>query len=191
MRRAGTARSPASWASASATEPLEGADTFALATVHPLWRGSLRADLREPLLRGMAAVRESLGRAPIALCTLISDFDTDGLSERIADIASVVEPREAKAAAQAAGERAAAGLLRDRPTWRLLDGKAGSRSFMDRGFPAHDAGCKLGDGSGIDFAYVRIWAMARTDCDDPLAGLLATLPLEPEFVRFFLETGSE
>ncbi|MBV9881615.1 MAG: hypothetical protein JO276_01245, partial [Sphingomonadaceae bacterium] len=45
-------------------------------------------------------------------------------------------------------------------------------------------------GGGFNSVYLRVWAIARAPGRDSLDTLLDSLPMEPEFVDYFLSAGT-
>ena len=163
--------------------------TFPLSDLHPGWRGRRLCELRQPLQRGMARVRQALAGRPIGLCILVSEFDLDGLLETVTHIAGAPNTIVAGQLASGLRDTTAASFLA-RSGWRVLAEEVPSRSFAGETFPPHMAGIKIGDGGGFNSAYVRIWALTRADGTDTLATLFDALPLEPEFARYLETVGA-
>jgi hypothetical protein len=163
--------------------------TFPLADLHPGWRGHRLCELRETLDRGLARLRRELADRPIGVCALLSEYDIDGLSETITQIAGTPDTTIAGHLANGLCDATAASFLA-RPGWRVLADEARPRSFAGENFPPHLAALKLGDGGGSNAAYVRIWGIARADGADTLGTLFDALPLEEEFVRYLEAVGA-
>lgn len=167
---------------------MSGNDTFPLSDLHPGWRGRRLVTLRAWIEDGMEASRRDFDAmpdgsyVPLAICTLVSEVDPDGLTETIA----AIDAADWESTAHVPKQRLA--TLSDRflskPGWRMLDENPAALS----GVPPHQYGVKLGDGGGFNSAYVRIWVIRREPGEDLLSVLLDTLPLEAEFVAYFMAT---
>jgi hypothetical protein len=166
-------------------------ETFDLGLVHRGWCGRRRVDLRAPLERGIKIARARLDGCPFAVCTVVSEYDGDGVWDRIVGIEGATSPEQADDAARAAHDAAAGSLLQAHPEWQREPGPVRQHHEFGPDRPLHVAGSRLsGDDHSLEFAYVRAWVFEGGGGGDALDGLLEAFPMQDELVDWLTQAGS-
>jgi hypothetical protein len=165
-------------------------ETFDLSLVHRGWHGRRLVALRAPLERGIEIARARLAGCRFAACTVVSEFDVDGVLDRIVRIDGATSPEQADDAAQASHDAAAAALLESHRQWRREPGPVRHHHEFGPDRPPHVAGSRVsGDDSSLEFAYVRAWVFERVGGGDAVDALIDAFPMQDELVLWLTEAG--
>lgn len=155
-----------------------------LASAVPGWEHPATPEFAARVAAGHASEVERLRRHPFVLALATSEFDLDGLTETV-ELLQPVDSLEEGAVRAEAEARVRAELLRAvRERWQELSvgGAKALAPFADAPFLAVR---KIGDGSGINSAYLRV-AVLPVDPVEPLGlAFVRAVGLDHELASWF------
>jgi hypothetical protein len=138
-------------------------ETFALRTIHPSWSGVWIVALEQPLRDGLAKLQALLDGATTAIIAVCTQFDYDGVYEKIETIVPIPAGKNAAATAEAMLRTYLDEYSARHPDLRLdsepvlpMNILPATHSIIPGTFPPQYGGFKLANEALYESIYVRL-----------------------------------
>lgn len=94
---------------------------FNLSEISAAWSGERIAELRDPIARGLNALRKRFEDTEVLLIEFVLEFDYDGPCDYIGQMLGFASSEKAKSALPTLVDRACKQALAEHPTWTAFD----------------------------------------------------------------------